>query len=137
MFSRIAVLGLMALWLWGCANGHCRVIAEQQKAAAEKNAAPPTTVQKGGVTVTKTAVEKVMVYKYDGTLQCNQGKLIPIELMKKDLDGITVYSQSSKPDGVMRIQLCGTPTGMAHLFEIAKADVDKAIAKGFQVWNFE
>jgi hypothetical protein len=37
----------------------------------------------------------------------------------------------------MRIQLCGTPTGSANIYQILKADLDKAKKFGFKEWTFD
>lgn len=80
---------------------------------------------------------KVKVYKYDGSLQCNQGKAIPLEQMAKELKGVQVFSSQKKADGLMHIQVCGSPTGMANVFEILEGDLTKAEKFGFKKWTFE
>ncbi len=87
--------------------------------------------EKAGVTPTH---ERVKVYKADGTLQCNQGKQISLSEMAKQLSGIQVFSQSNLNDGMMRIQVCGAPTGQCNVFEIPKTELKKAIGLGFKEW---
>lgn len=82
-------------------------------------------------------VERVRIYKADGTLQCGTGKLIPAKEMSKSLKDIKVYNEISKNDGQMRTQVCGSPTGNVHIFEISKQDLDKALKLGFKHWVFE
>lgn len=80
------------------------------------------------------SVKKVKIFKADGTLQCKQGKLIPLESMAKELSGIQIFSSANLNDGMMRIQLCGKPTGQSNVYEINESDLDKALALGFKKW---
>jgi hypothetical protein len=79
---------------------------------------------------------KVWVYKYDGGLQCGMGEEISLEKMRVDLEGIKVFRQEKRSDGMMRIQVCGSPAGRANLYEISKKDVEEAKEKGFKLWTF-
>lgn len=81
--------------------------------------------------------QRVKVYKPDGTLQCNQGKKIAIDKMEVELKGLKVYSKYNKNDGKMRIQLCGSPTGNAHVFEIDRTDLEEALKRGFKEWTID
>ncbi len=80
---------------------------------------------------------RIKVFKYDGSLQCGMGKAIPAAEMQKELEGITVYSAENKPDGLMHIQVCGSPTGRANVYEIDKSSLELAKKKGFKEWTFE
>lgn len=111
----------------GCANHHCRRAPDAPVGVAEKPATSSDI----------NSSRRVKVYKYDGSLQCNQGKVISLEAMTKDLRDITVYSSVKKPDGLMHIQVCGSNTGMANVFEIAESDLAKAESFGFKKWTFE
>ena len=78
---------------------------------------------------------KVKVFKPDGTLQCNQGQKLGLDAMVKELIGIQIFSSENKHDGLMRIQVCGQPTGTCNVYEILEADLDQAIKFGFKKWN--
>ena len=80
-------------------------------------------------------MKKVKVAKPDGTLQCNQGKLIPLTDMQKDLKDLTVFSALNQNDGMMRIQVCGSPTGNHNVYEILETDLEKAKSFGFKLWT--
>jgi len=80
---------------------------------------------------------KTFVYKYNGSLQCGMGRAVPLKTMAKELNGISIFSQKSKPDGLMHIQACGTPTGLANVYEILERDIAKAQELGFKVWKYE
>ena len=80
-------------------------------------------------------MKKIKVAKEDGTLQCSRGKLIALADMQKDLKEITVFSSSNQNDGMMRIQVCGSPTGNYNVYEILEADLEKAKSFGFKLWN--
>lgn len=79
--------------------------------------------------------KKIKVSKPDGTLQCNQGKKISLEDMQKQLQDIQVFSTENIHDGMMRVQMCGTPTGNHNVYEISESDLDKAISLGFKPWK--
>ena len=73
-------------------------------------------------------------YKQDGSQQCGTGKKLDSSVMQKDLGSIEVFSAENKHDGMMRIQMCGHPTGNCNVFEIPPADLDKALKLGFKKW---
>ena len=102
-----------------CTSTHCR-LKEIEKLSAKQ----------------EVKVKTVRVYRYDGTLQCGMGKRISIEEMQKDLKDIPVISSAHLNDGLMRIQLCGSPTGDANVFEIEEIHLEKAKALGFREWTF-
>lgn len=79
-------------------------------------------------------MNKIKVFKADGTLQCNQGQKVDLQEMAKELIGIQIFSSENKHDGLMRIQLCGKPTGHNNIYEINSADLPKAMALGFKKW---
>jgi hypothetical protein len=131
---RIAVSSLiLASVLMNCSQGHCRRKKEVGQAVAPVESAPEPA--------TKTAADhgagRVMVYKYDGSLQCGAAKGLSVEAMAKQLEGIKIISQSKKPDGLMHIQVCGSNTGMSNVYEIPAGDLKKAESKGFKKWSFE
>lgn len=131
---RTVLSGLLLLSvLASCAQGHCRRKQDVGQAVAPVEAAPEPP--------TKAAADhgagRVMVYKYDGSVQCSGGKPLTPEAMAKQLAGITIYSQTKKPDGMMHIQACGSITGMSNVYEIPAQDLKKAESKGFKKWSFE
>ncbi len=77
-----------------------------------------------------------MVYKYDGTLQCGMGTEITLDQAQKELKAIKVLSKVKKRDGLMRIQVCGSASGQANVFEIPTDKVKEAEKLGFKIWNF-
>lgn len=149
----------------GCTTGNCRQLghAEAQSpavvapasSAADKatgtSAVPvkPAGIAKSDKGVTPPAgkadakkpavVENIIVYKYDGSLQCGMGKAIPVEDMGKELTavGIRVSAREKKSDGLMHIQVCGQPTGMVNAFTIPSDRLKEAEQLGFRKWNFE
>ncbi len=80
--------------------------------------------------------ETVYIFKYDGSLQCGMGQAIPLDEMAKELEGIKIYSKANKADGLMHIQVCGSNTGNANVYEIAKTELPVALQKGFKSWQF-
>lgn len=82
--------------------------------------------------MSSTAIDRVKVFKADGSLQCGQGKATPVAEMQKELKGIKVHSAVNQNDGMMRIQLCGSPTGMINVYEIDRKDLEAALKLGFK-----
>ncbi len=122
IFKALSLVGFISLV--GCAHGNCH---SQQKAQAKKDS--------GSVSMTNSKVsERIKVSKLDGSLQCNQGKKIALADMQKDLGTIQVFSSQNLNDGLMRIQKCGSPTGLHNVYEIDKKDLEAALAAGFKEW---
>ncbi len=80
-------------------------------------------------------IKKIKVYKADGSVQCEPGTGTKPEEMQKQLGDIKVYSAENKHDGLIRIQVCGTPTGNCNVFEINESDFAKAEKLGFKKWK--
>lgn len=118
-----------AALLMGCAAGPCK----EQRAEASAQKPIQATLPMNEVKPT----DRVKVFKPDGSLQCGQGKAIPVAEMQKQLKGITVFSAVNKMDGLMHIQACGTPTGQSNVYEIDRADLEKAKKIGFREWTFD
>lgn len=113
--------------LSACSHGNCR---------AQKKSDNNSKVSEVPVAASSTT-DRVQVYKSDGSLQCGQGKQISVADMEKDLKGIKVYSSANKNDGMMRIQVCGAPTGNHNVYEIDRKDLEAALKAGFKEWTFE
>lgn len=125
------------LLMVGCQNKPCREI--QAEKMAQKNEKNPVALAADGKSVTPTTAGqlKVKVFKPDGTLQCGMGSKIPLETMEKELKGIKVFSKTNQNDGLMRIQVCGAPTGQSNVYEISRTDLEKALKAGFKEWSQE
>jgi hypothetical protein len=121
---------VFAILLAGCQQGHCR---RQVDAPAEAQPLPGGADQ----SLKPSESDRVFVYKYDGSLQCGQGKAIPVEVMAKELQGIPVSSSMKKNDGLMHIQVCGSISGKANVYEIPATYLKQAEGKGFKKWTFE
>ena len=78
--------------------------------------------------------ETVQVYKYDGSVSCDQSSAISIEDMKQELmrSKIPVISSSCGNDGMVRAAVCGIKTGNVNIFEVSSEMYPKARALGFQ-----
>jgi len=124
----LVLLSLGLVSLSACQNVPCRELKNQKREAQSQEGSAPTSIA-GGPQL------KVKVYKSDGSLQCGMGKKIPLETMEKELKGIQIFSKSNRNDGLMRIQVCGAPTGDANVYEIKKEDLEKAVKLGFKQWN--
>lgn len=119
--------------LGACSHGNCRT----QK-TADKSLNPEAAKTGGEMPIAPSSkVERVKVYKEDGSLQCGQGKAVSITEMQTQLKNIHVYSAQNKNDGMIRIQLCGTPTGNSNVYEIDRKDLEAALKAGFKEWTYE
>ncbi len=115
MKSRIFISAL-SLLLFGCASGHCGPDGRARSLDISK--------------------QKVFIYKYDGSKQCEKKTGMSIDEMKAELLGIKIFSMSKKSDGQIRVQVCGALTGKANVYEVSRKDLLKAEALGFKKWNF-
>lgn len=87
------------------------------------------------------SADTVKVFRYDGSLQCGMGQAVPLDEMAKELTTVNIKVLSSEkrvvPGFIM--PLCGAPTGIANVYEIAKNDLPRIPAnqqglKRFQPW---
>jgi hypothetical protein len=125
IFAIVAVLGMVS-----CAQGHCRRSKDTPKVSV------PEGADAAAATKTDAKGEHIFVYKYDGSQQCKKAKGLSVEAMQKTLKDIPVFSATKKSDGQMHIQVCGSITGMANVYEIHSEDAKKAESLGFKRWNF-
>ena len=120
------------LLISSCSTKPCKI--EERTTAEEKQ-----NIQKSVDQVKKeiskgSLMNRVKIYKPDGSLQCNQGKKISLDDMAKELNTIKVYTKENVHDGLMRIQLCGKPTGYCNVFEIDSENLEQANKLGFKKW---
>lgn len=116
------ILLILSLFLIGaCSSKPCREV---------NMSGVPASIQE------KSSSKNVLVFKYDGTKQCGEGQEISLDAMSRQLKDIKIISMSKKHDGMMRIQVCGAPTGHANVYEISDKDLAKAKSYGFQQWKF-
>ena len=132
MGTKLSFILLIAAVLAGCSHGHCRT-----KAEAPKPPQPVAASGEGAITPKPINSDRVLVYKYDGSLQCGMGKAVSLDKMAQELGGIPIHSSQKKQDGLMHIQVCGSITGMANVYEIPVANLKQAEGKGFKKWSFE
>ena len=121
MLFKVAFLGLLT----GCSLKQCKI---------EDRVIAKTDGEQTSMSAKKDLSKHVYVYKADGSLQCGQGQKIPLQDMSKELLPIRIFSAESKNDGLMRIQVCGHPTGYCNVYEIVEDDLDQALKLGFKKW---
>ena len=127
---QLVILVLSFLFFFGCQSTPCSIQDKSINPADTKAVDAKIADLKKDI-----SMKNVKVYKPDGTLQCNQGKAISLKEMESELKGITIFSSEKIHDGLMRIQVCGQPTGNSNVFEIAESDLEKAKSFGFKVWK--
>jgi hypothetical protein len=96
------------------------------------------------MTGTVFSADTVKVFRYDGSLQCSMGQAVPLDEMAKELTAVNIrilLSEKRVVSGLV-IALCGAPTGIANVYEIAKDDLprlpaDQQGVKGFQLWVYD
>ncbi len=96
------------------------------------------------MTGTVFSADTVKVFRYDGSLQCGMGQAVPLHEMAKELTAANIKVLSSEKRVVpgFIIALCGAPTGIANVYEIAKDDLPRIPAgqqavKRFQPWVYD
>ena len=87
------------------------------------------------ITTSCESPKTLLVYKYDGSRQCDRDSAISLDEMAQEFNGLSILLQENRSDGLARLQRCGTPTGRANVYEILKRDLPKALEKGFKVWE--
>jgi hypothetical protein len=140
--ARALTASLVAFAFIACANQPCRQIkrpdlADMTKPSEKPSAPAVAPTEKGGSTVTTATSDQktIFVYKPDGSLQCQNKKGVAVEEMEKELAGIRVISKDKRPDGLMHIQVCGSPTGMINVYEIPVEKLKEAESRGFKKWE--
>lgn len=78
---------------------------------------------------------KVKVYKSDGSRQCERRPGKTVDATERELAGIPVYHREKRSDGLMHIQVCGSPTGVINIFEIDSSNLKQAEERGFKRWE--
>lgn len=124
-------------FLFSCSTRTCKpnetIQSTDTTAKVSQPVAGETTISP--ITNMANQIKKIKVYKPDGSIQCEQGTGVKPEEMQKQLGDIKVYSADNKHDGLIRIQVCGHPTGNCNVFEINEADFAKAEKLGFKKWK--
>ena len=133
--ARATSLCLFSLFVMACTTGPCRELRDQKAADAQGAGVKPGTAVEGGVMKDDRGgpqVETVFVFKPDGSLQCGERVGIAVQSMEQELRGIQVFSRNNRPDGMMRIQVCGAPTGQINVYEIPATSLSEAEKRGFK-----
>lgn len=109
--------------LSACSTGQCR-----------RDGTPVVTDDSAKtISEEKMANEVIGIGKSDNSLQCGYSVGITLEVMAKELEGVSILKSSKKHDGLMRIQSCGAPTGMMNVYNIYRKDAKKAVKLGYKV----
>lgn len=77
----------------------------------------------------------IRVYKPDGSRQCEKRTGVPVDVMERELAGISVFGREKRKDGLMHIQVCGSPSGIVNIFEIEQSFFKQAEQRGFKRWE--
>jgi hypothetical protein len=77
----------------------------------------------------------VLIYKYDGSVQCGGKEPVSLELMAKELTdaGVNIISQRKAYDGRMHSSVCGAATGAINVYEIDISGLQKARDLNFSI----
>lgn len=78
------------------------------------------------------SLQTVWIYKNAGAVQCRTDG-IPLDVMEKTLtaEGIEVITSCRTYDGAAYPAVCGGGTGLINVYEIAAANLQKALGLGF------
>lgn len=124
MIKFIQIMTLVFVFV-GCSSKPCK-IEERKEVVMSGNEKTSSQI--------KDLSKRVFVYKNDGSVQCEAGGKTSLDAMKKELGSIAVFSSANKHDGMMRIQVCGAPTGFCNVYEIEEKDLEAALKAGFRKW---
>jgi len=119
------VANILLLFLVACTTGQCR---------KDGSKIETPVMQKPALHESKVEGYALMA-KPDGSKQCGIAPGMNVEKMANELKGIKVLSSEKRTDGLMRIQACGTPTGLHNIYKIHKKDMEKAKSWGFKVFK--
>lgn len=83
-----------------------------------------------------SGLERILVYKPDGTKYCESQTPIDVLVMQQELEnqGIGVYFGERTLDGLLHAQICGGNTGYINRYSIAATDLVLAESLGFRLW---
>lgn len=137
---------LHGLWLSGfvilssCASKTCAGEVHQEKPSFSVAFATQSKdqVEKKMENKIYSPLEKVYVFKHDGTKQCEPHiKPVPQGQLENELKsaGIKYFEIKHMDGGFMMIQMCGAPTGKIYRIQIAREDLPKATKLGYQQWE--
>ena len=137
MRNQFLVITFGMILVMGCSSADCRRQSSNNFFAEKTKDLPEfkeKVAQKTGLG--QGATDWIMVFKADGSLQCGMGQAISPDEMSRQLTekGIRIKKAIKRSDGLMRIQLCGSPTGMINVFEIQASNLDLAKELGFAVF---
>ena len=135
--TKLPIVLILVLLLTACMSGECRRKDKVPPLPGSQKKDSSVAVITSGAAVVPLEARRVLVYKYDGSLQCGGGQPRSVKDMQKDLGNIKVFSAVKKPDGLMHIQVCGANTGLANVYEILAKDLERAKKSGFKQWKFE
>ena len=114
-----------------CSTGHCRRDRSggQGPVLEKLNPKPPTNYE-------QKDLGEVTVAKPDGSLQCEPDSGLGLDQMAlEQLAGIEILSSSKQNDGLVRIQVCGTETGMLNTYRIHSKDLVRVQKAGFTLFG--
>lgn len=134
---RILLFFILCICLQACASRHCRTLREEESAKKSELEKKPIPEEMPMNLIKPSSADRVRVFKFDGSLQCGLGQAKSLSEMQKDLKGIQVFQSWKRHDGMMRIQLCGSPTGQSNVYEINRKDLEAAVKMGFKEWTID
>lgn len=122
---------------FGCASRPCRQPRAPELDQTIKQPAIPSsaTSSEGGSGRNDNTPLKVRVYQSDGSRQCERRGGKSVETTERELAGIPVYHREKRSDGLMHIQVCGSPTGIINIYEIDSSNLKQAEERGFKRWE--
>lgn len=137
VLSYIIVVLIFGALIGGCASRPCRQprAPELDQTVKQPPPAQSATSLNGESPPNENAPLKVRVYKSDGSRQCERRGGKSVEATERELAGIPVYHREKRSDGLMHIQVCGSPTGIINIFEIDSSNLKQAEERGFKRWE--
>jgi len=127
MIFKSLILILGSIFVMSCSTQTC---AKDQLVKRNEDTQKTVSILEG-----QKNMKTIKVYKFDGSKQCENIPGISVDEMAKELSGLKILHSEKKHDGLMRIQVCGQPTGQCNVFEILESDWASAEKAGFKKWK--
>lgn len=126
---------ILSAFLFSCSTRTCKPNQSAQTNDKLSTVAVAGETKVAPITVMTNQIKKIRIYKADGSVQCEPGTGLKPEQMQKQLGELKVYSAANQHDGLLRIQVCGQPTGHCNVYEINESDFAQAEKLGFKKWK--
>ena len=131
---KILFLSILCLSISACSSGYCRKKKDHNSFVEHAKDLPKFISADSKAGIKEEDLQLTRIFKYDGSLQCQQGKALSVKKMQSELErqNIKIYKAEKANDGMMHPQSCGSTTGNINVYDIQNSDLEKAIKLGYK-----